>query len=142
MPSSASSAFSTTSRSNERNWQGPGILLDLGDYNTPVDKWFPGRAAYQPPVSADVLVDWSAAQEEAAREWNRKEALLDREDESAEHEKLAGQQEFALEETARYVEQDELRDTVAMEPTPLQDKTRNTTNITLELHYLHYYFCT
>lgn len=81
-----------------RSWQGPGILLDFGDFNSPVDKWFPGRSAYEGPVSARVLVDWPRFQEECEKEWSRKQM------EQTEKDRLAEKEDSALEDTAGYVE--------------------------------------
>lgn len=87
-----------------RNWQGPGILLDFGDYNSPVDPWFAARCAYHAPVSAEVIVDWPKVEERADREWDRKAELREQGIGPTEEELRAEKQQRALSDTARFVE--------------------------------------
>lgn len=47
---------------HEVNWQGPGILLDFGDYNSPVDPWFKARCAYHKHTTAEYIIDREKAQ--------------------------------------------------------------------------------
>jgi hypothetical protein len=88
----------------ERNWQGPGILLDFGDYDVPVDKWFPGRSAYHRTMSARVVVNLKRLEEEVKKEWDRLHELRHSGVGPTEEEKLKEKEKDARMDTARYVE--------------------------------------
>jgi hypothetical protein len=88
----------------ERNWQGPGILLDFGDYSSPVDRWFNGRGAWDPCLSARVLVDRAKFDKEAIEECKRLEELEEQGLEPTEEEERLEEKECAQDDTAMYVE--------------------------------------
>ncbi|KAK4240598.1 hypothetical protein C8A03DRAFT_41911 [Achaetomium macrosporum] len=88
----------------ERNWEGPGMLLDFGDYSSPVDKWLDGGSAYRPPVSARVVVDWATVQKEATEKWNRIHELRISGVGPTAGEKLEDEKERVREDTATYIE--------------------------------------
>jgi hypothetical protein len=96
------------------NWQGPGILLDFGDYNSPVDSWFRGQICewYRKPGDAKYVVDyeavWKRAGEEARRKYDNpnegKESGNENEQEGKE--KSDKQREEEKEEKARKARSD------------------------------------
>ena len=96
--------FESCQGAKEQNWQGPGILLDFGDYNAPVDQWFEGKSAYHPCDSADVLVDWDRVREEARKEWERQQELREEGIGPTEEEKRAMKKKRMSADTAKHVE--------------------------------------
>ncbi|KAH6847515.1 hypothetical protein B0I37DRAFT_375248 [Chaetomium sp. MPI-CAGE-AT-0009] len=88
----------------ESNWQGPGILLDFGDYNSPVDPWFKARSAYHRHATAEFIVDRKTAEARSSEAWNRKQALRDQGIGPTEEEKREREQVRARSDTARLVE--------------------------------------
>jgi hypothetical protein len=88
----------------EENWQGPGILLDFGDYNAPVDPWFKALSSYHPCRSAEILVDRAAVEARAEEEENRMRELEDQGIGPTEEEKRAQEKERVTAKTARYIE--------------------------------------
>lgn len=88
----------------ERNWQGPGILLDFGDYNSPVDQWYEGRGACDPCLSAEVLVNRKRVEERLCKEWDKKAELRQRGIKTTEEEVRAEKKRQASRETAICVE--------------------------------------
>lgn len=88
----------------EKNWQGPGILLDFGDYNSPVDQWFEGGGAYYPRPSAEILVDRANVEAREAQEFDSKAKLRQQGIEPTGEEKRAEEMEQMREHTARAVE--------------------------------------
>lgn len=89
---------------NERNWQGPGILLDFGDYNSPVDQWFLGRSAYYPCPAAEIVIDRAKVEARVTEEFDRKSMLRDQGILPTEEEKRAEEMEQARGKTARTIE--------------------------------------
>ncbi|KAK4154005.1 hypothetical protein C8A00DRAFT_14848 [Chaetomidium leptoderma] len=93
---------------HERNWQGPGVLLDFGDYNSPVDRWFQAGGAYHPCLSAEVVIDMAKVQARAAEERKRehelREAGVEPTEEEEREEERALAKEHASADTARFVE--------------------------------------
>jgi hypothetical protein len=87
---------------DKRNWQGPGILLDFGDYTSPVDRWFGARSAWRPCLSAEAIVDWDQFEEKIDRELNRLKELRERGID--EEEKREQQKKFAQEDTTEAME--------------------------------------
>jgi hypothetical protein len=87
-----------------RNWQGPGILLDFGDYNSPVDQWYEGRGACDLCLSAEVLVDRKRVEERLCKEWDKKAELRQRGIKPTEEEVLAEKKRQASRKTAICVE--------------------------------------
>jgi hypothetical protein len=49
--------FVTCQPANKANWQGPGIKLDFGDHQTPVDPVFEGCTYYMTPTKAWYILD-------------------------------------------------------------------------------------
>ncbi|KAK4139077.1 uncharacterized protein C8A04DRAFT_41003 [Dichotomopilus funicola] len=86
------------------NWQGPGILLDFGDYNSPVDPWFEARCAYHKHTTAEYIIDRTKALEESSAEWDRINNLRDQGIGPTEEEKQKREKEKAQSNTARFVE--------------------------------------
>ncbi|SPQ19173.1 c24314d0-54a7-4b87-9e1c-9fa5156454ae [Thermothielavioides terrestris] len=64
----------------QANWQGPGMLLDFGDYNSPVDPWFRGASCYFPPAPAAKVVDPAAYDRWAIDEATRLRSEATKED--------------------------------------------------------------
>ncbi|KAH6623430.1 hypothetical protein F5144DRAFT_583213 [Chaetomium tenue] len=89
---------------HEVNWQGPGILLDFGDYNSPVDPWFKARCAYHKHTAAEYIIDRKKAQAESSAEWNRINNLRHQGIGPTEEEKRKREKEKAQSDTARFVE--------------------------------------
>lgn len=52
------------------NWQSPGVLLDLGDYEAPVLREFQGSIAYHPCPDAKWIVDRERAEKRAEGKWD------------------------------------------------------------------------
>ncbi len=95
--------FESCQGSNIKNWQGPGVLLDFGDYEAPVVSRFDGAGAFHEAPSAEFLLHRKEVMERSNREWNEMEArraqgLL------TEEEKLAEKRQFVAGDTAEYVE--------------------------------------
>lgn len=88
----------------EKNWQGPGILLDFGDYNSPVDTWFKALSAYHPRRSAEIIVDRAMVEARIEEEGNKLWELRDQGIGPTEEEKRAQEQKRATANTARFIE--------------------------------------
>jgi hypothetical protein len=88
----------------EENWQGPGILLDFGDYHSPVDPWFKALSSYHPCRSAEILVDRAAVEARVEEEEIRMRELEDQGIGPTEEEKRAQEKGRATAKTARYIE--------------------------------------
>lgn len=76
---------------DQRNWQGPGILLDFGDYHSPVDQWFHGGDAFTTCPLAAALLDWDGYMAKLSKKTTKEEVR-------------AGKKFEARGKTARYVE--------------------------------------
>jgi hypothetical protein len=89
---------------NEKNWQGPGVLLDFGDYNSPVDPWFEALCAYHPHPPAEIFIDRAAVEARAREEGDRMRELRDDGIGPTEEEKQEEEKERAAADTAHFVE--------------------------------------
>lgn len=89
---------------NEKNWQGPGILLDFGDYNSPVDPWFEALCAYHPHPRAEIFIDRATVEARARQEGNRIRELRDEGIGPTEEEKRENEKEEATADTAMFIE--------------------------------------
>jgi hypothetical protein len=59
------------------NWQAPGVLLDLGDYEAPVLREFRGNIAYHACPDAEWIVDKEGAEKRAREKWEEEEGGLE-----------------------------------------------------------------
>lgn len=88
----------------EVNWQGPGILLDFGDYNSPVDPWFRARCAYHKHTTAEYIIDRQKVQAALTAESKRINNLRDQGIGPTEEEERERKKVRAQSDTARFVE--------------------------------------
>ncbi|KAK3292824.1 uncharacterized protein B0H64DRAFT_326975 [Chaetomium fimeti] len=86
------------------NWQGPGILLDFGDYNSPVDQWFPAVFCYTPRPEAEFIIDPKTVEARISEKYNRIRVLRDQGIGPTEEEKRERDIERASAATGRWVE--------------------------------------
>jgi hypothetical protein len=83
----------------QANWQGPGMLLDFGDYNSPVDPWFHGASCCFPPAPAAKIVDPAAF-----HRWAIDEATRLRSEATKEDDERSEMESTIKSKTARLVE--------------------------------------
>ncbi|KAG7293923.1 hypothetical protein NEMBOFW57_003983 [Staphylotrichum longicolle] len=88
----------------EKNWQGPGILLDFGDYNSPVDQWFRARRAHHPRPSAELVLDRPNVEARAAQEFDQELRLREQGIGPKKEAKQAQEKQQAIANTARAIE--------------------------------------
>jgi Tat protein secretion system quality control protein TatD with DNase activity len=88
----------------KENWQGPGILLDFGDYNSPVDPWFAALNAYRPQPTAEIVIDPEAVEARGVELWNKQEELYRQGVRPTKEEKREKKRIEAMENTAELVE--------------------------------------
>jgi len=95
--------FESCQGSNIKNWQGPGILLDFGDYEAPVVPLFDGAGAFAEVPSAEFLLHRAEIMARPSTEWDEWNKRYE-EGRLTEEEKLAEKRKRAAEETSEFIE--------------------------------------
>lgn len=95
--------FESCQGSNIKNWQGPGILLDFGDYEAPVVPLFGGAGAFHKGPSAEFLLHRAEIMARPSTEWDEWHKRY-QEGRLTEEEKLAEKRRRAAGRTAEFIE--------------------------------------